>query len=96
MRYRETVRFTNTWPEMDEYEIIEMLVSRGRYQRAIELMLKSETRTPETKRDIRYTVLEKCEPTDTVIHKDGKHFLCASHKYGDEVFAYYLVEAVEA
>lgn len=96
MRYREAVRFTNTWPEMDEYEIIEMLVSKERYQRAIELMLNSETRTPETKRDIRYTVLEKCEPTDTIIHKDGKHFLCASHKYGDEVFAYYLVEAVEA
>lgn len=95
-KYYEIVRFANTWPEMDEYEKVDRLVSRGWLKKAIRYMAEWDYggETLDAARVhgyIRDTALDRTSTGDRILCETDGYTLCYAHCKSGLYDAYYLV-----
>ena len=95
-RYYEIVRFTDTWPDQENYYEIEKLVRRGWFRKALEYINDWNLREDSISAArmagrIWETPTDPGSPTDSIIYQSGDLTLChRSDKIG-LYQSYYLV-----
>jgi len=100
MKYIEIVRFSDSYPEMDEYQHIDKLVRRKWYRKAIAYMADwdyggENIDTARAYNRIHDTIAQTLGPTERVVHQNGNYFLCSAHCRSGLYDAYFLVKQVD-
>lgn len=93
MKFKEIIRISNSWPEMDEFDKIHKLVEQKRLRQALCYIRKLSEEAPCSKKTrLRTKVTDPTVPSDKVLYSCDQQHLCACDLYSGIYSAYYLVQ----
>lgn len=99
MLYYEIIRFTDSWPEMEEYETVDKLVKRNWKKKAVDHMSQwdyggENIDSARSIGSLRQSITDPQSPSDKILYEKDGRYLCCSHCPSGLYDAYYLVGEV--
>lgn len=99
MKFYEIVRFSDQWPEMEEFETVKKMIDRGWFHKAVAFMSDWDYGGENIDVARSYDKLwdsptDPQEPGDKVLYQSGDRYICQSTCSSGLYTALYLVGVV--